>query len=108
VVTARNKPPKYGVEDLDSFADRSTRLECDSSQHPLRRCDGGFNGRSEAADSHGQRVRVLIPANPSRERSGGIKFACGGVVLTQDGEASGLILRFIVPPRLHWYVNNRS
>jgi len=90
VITVRNKPPKYGVEDLNSFAGRSTRLERGLSQHPLRRCDGGFNGQSEAADSHGQRVRVLIQSNPSRERSGGIKFACGGVVLTQNGEASGL------------------
>jgi len=55
------------------------------------RCDGDFNGRSEAADFNGHRrcVRVLIPANPSRERSGGIKFRCR-CSAAPNTEASGL------------------
>ena len=41
-------------------------------------------------------VRVLIPANPSRERSEGIKFACR-CSAALNGEASGL-----APEVLHW------
>ena len=51
--TTRNNPSKYGNEDLISFAGRLTVWKCGRSQNPLWWCDGGFNGRSEAADLHG-------------------------------------------------------
>ena len=51
---------------------------------------GVSTGRGGATDSHGHRVRVFIPADPERKRSGAITFACW-CRAALNGEASGLV-----------------
>jgi len=84
-----NNPSKYGVEDLNSFAGRSTVWKCDSSQNPPLAVRRELSWAGGGPDPHGHAVCSGVNSSRPIWEGRGELNSPAGAVLTQDGEASG-------------------